>query len=95
MATFDDVKSWINTATMSEIESLMNMIKARRNLIGIQTGLSFKAGDRVFFDAKNLDAKNRGIVKGVFLKQNQKNAKVQADNGAIWTVSPHLLKADK
>lgn len=90
MATFDDVKSWINTATMSEIESLMNMIKARRNLIGIQTGLSFKAGDRVFFDAKN-----RGIVKGVFLKQNQKNAKVQADNGAIWTVSPHLLKADK
>lgn len=90
MATFDDVKSWINTATMSEIDTLMSMIKARRNLIGIQTGLSFKAGDRVFFDTKN-----RGIVKGVFLKQNQKNAKVQADGGAIWTVTPHLLQADK
>jgi hypothetical protein len=90
MATFDDVKSWVSNATMSDIEALMDIVKVRRNLIGLQVGFSFKAGDRVWFDAGN-----RGIIKGKFIKQNQKNAKVLSDNGMTWTVSPHLLHADK
>ncbi len=90
MATFDDVKSWVSSASMQDIENLMGIVKVRRNLIGLQVGFSFKAGDRVWFDAGN-----RGIIRGQFVKQNQKNAKVKADNGVTWTVSPHLLNAEK
>lgn len=90
MTNFDDVKSWVKTATASDIEDLISVIKARRTLLGIQAGLSFKTGDRVLFNTRN-----RGIIKGTFVKQNQKNAKVRADNGVTWTVSPNLIQADK
>lgn len=90
MATFDDVKTWINTATMQDLNNLMGLVKARRNLIGLAVGYSFSPGDKVKFDAGA-----RGIIHGEFVKQNQKNAKVKADSGAVWTVSPHLLELDE
>lgn len=85
--TYDDVRQWIlSNADKDQLDQLSSLIRSRRDNLGIAAALSFKAGDPVWFDAKT-----RGIVRGKFISLSRKNAKVQADGGGIWTVSPHLL----
>ena len=91
MATsFDDVKAWVQSASLEDLSSLSELTKLRRSVLSLNVGYSFRPGDRVSFDAKE-----RGIIQGVFIKQNHKNAKVKADNGVEWQVAPLLLKAIK
>jgi hypothetical protein len=86
---FKDVHLWVFTeATLEQLNSLSEAIQMRRKNLGIQKGLSFKPGDPVWFDAGS-----RGIIKGTFVKQMQKNAKVKSETGTNWTVAPALLKA--
>lgn len=88
--TFEDVKSYImSRATNQELESMIDCYKVRRKNLGVAIGLQFKYGDRVWFDAKN-----RGIIKGKFIKQMSKNAEVLSDTGMKWRVAPSYLCAD-
>lgn len=86
--TRDDVVKWLlECDDVEDLHSISDIIRIHRTSIGVQAGLSFKPGDAVYFDAKT-----RGIITGKFIKQNQKNAKVRADNGVVWTVPPIVLK---
>lgn len=88
MITLQDVRDWAAKATNDELNQLTSITNARRKIIGLEIGMSFKQGDKVWFDAKN-----RGIIHGTFIKLKQKNAEVRSDTGTTWTVSPALLHA--
>jgi hypothetical protein len=88
MITLKDVTDWAAKATNDELNQLAYISNARRKVIGLEIGMSFKHGDKVWFDAKN-----RGIIHGTFVKLKQKNAEIKSDSGVTWTVSPHLLHA--
>jgi len=86
--TFDDVKVYVLTqASAQELDTLIDYYKARRKNLGVAVGLSFKAGDLVWFDART-----KGIIKGKFVRQMNKNAEVISDSGVTWKVSPQLLR---
>lgn len=87
MSSFIDAIDFISGASIQNLDELLRRIKMRRNVIGIQNTIAFKCGDAVFFDART-----KGIIYGKFLTLLRKNAKVQSDDGIIWTVSPHLLR---
>ena len=88
--TFNDVQAWLLTeATMIDLDALRGVIEMRRTSLAVQKGRSFKAGDPVWFDAKT-----RGVIRGTFVKQKQKNAEVIASNGVRWTVNPMFLNSD-
>jgi hypothetical protein len=83
-----DVVSWIVANTdLNDLDSIVDLVRARKGALGLMLGMSFKPGDKVYFDARN-----RGIIKGTFLKLNQKNAKIQSDTGGVWTVDPTFLR---
>jgi hypothetical protein len=88
--TRDDVVKWLlESDDIQDLDSIDDIIRTHRASLGVRMGMVFKPGDRVIFDAKT-----RGIITGTFMKLNQKNAKVKADSGAVWTVAPmHLRKA--
>lgn len=88
MITFQDVRDWATKATNDELNQLINITNARRKVIGLEIGMSFKVGQAVWFDAKN-----RGIIHGTFVKLKQKNAEVRSATGQTWTVAPQLLHA--
>lgn len=88
MVTFQEVREWATKATNDELNQLTAITNARRKILGLEIGMSFKAGDPVWFDAKN-----RGIIHGEFVRLKQKNAEVKTAAGMIWTVSPQLLHA--
>ena len=86
--TRDDVVTWLlESDDIMDLNSIADIIRTHRASLGVQAGLAFKTGDKVSFDAKT-----RGVITGVFMRQLQKNAKVKADSGAIWTVSPTCLR---
>lgn len=88
MITFQDVREWATKATNDELNQLATITNARRKILGLEIGMSFKEGDDVWFDAKN-----RGIIYGKFVRLKQKNAEVKSNTGVTWTVSPALLHA--
>lgn len=86
--TYNDVQLWLlSEANLEQLSALSDLIQMRRKNLGIQSALSFKAGDLVWFDAKR-----KGIIKGTFIRLMQKNAEVKADSGVTWRVSPQLLQ---
>ena len=87
--TFDDVVAWVRTAKREDLDRLSQYTKLRRDAIGIEQGLTFMPGSRVWFDAKR-----RGIVYGKFVDLKRKNATVLSDDGMRWTVAPQLLHHD-
>lgn len=89
--TFEDVKSFIlSRASSQELKDVYECYKHRHKLLGVATGLSFKYGDRVWFDAKT-----RGIIKGKFIKMMSKNAQVLSDTGMTWKVTPSILQREE
>lgn len=88
MISLQEVREWAAKATNDELNQLTAITNARRKIIGLEIGMSFKQGDEVWFDAKN-----RGIIYGKFVRLKQKNAEVKTDAGMVWTVSPQLLHA--
>ncbi len=86
MTSFNDVREWALTASLDEMEKLQKLMRLRRDQIGVSAGMSFKQGDPVCFDSKF------DVIHGTFIKLNRKNARVLANTGATWTVSPHLLR---
>lgn len=89
--SFEDVKSYIlSKATASELRDVVDCYKLRHKQLGVVTGMSFKYGDRVWFDAKS-----RGVIRGKFIKLMTKNAQVLSDQGQTWTVSPTSLRREE
>lgn len=88
MITIQDVRDWAAKANNEELNQLVGVLNARRKIIGLEIGMTFKTGDKVWFDAKN-----RGIIYGTFVKLKQKNAEVRSDSGVTWTVGPAALHA--
>jgi hypothetical protein len=85
--SFEEVKKWLITeADMDQLKEVTNLAVMRKNALGVAQVLSFAPGEPVWFDARN-----KGIIKGKFMILNRKNAKVQAESGMVWTVSPALL----
>ena len=81
--TSEEIQTWImSKATDSDLKLL-------QDIIGVKLRISFKVGDKVWFDAKT-----RGIIKGTISKMNHKTAKVRTDVGLQWTVTPALLHKD-
>lgn len=89
--TFEDVKSFIlSRASTQELKDVYECYKHRHRQLGVATGLSFKYGDRIWFDAKT-----RGIIKGKFIRLMSKNAEVLSDQGVTWRVSPQALRREE
>lgn len=83
-----EVQDWISkNNAITELNAVMESIRVRRNILGLQAGLALQPGERVHFLSKS-----RGWINGTFQKQNTKNAKVfESATGLTWTVAPQLL----
>jgi len=89
-----DRVSQINTLILSitsieEMSQVITAIKFRQRQLQAQKARQFRVTDAVKFT----DRQGRELV-GIITKVNTKSVKVQVKStGALWTVSPSLLKA--
>lgn len=90
MATLQEVKSYLLTATKEEVEQVQSVARLRMDQIGMINAVSFINGDRVKFDG----GRGRGIIHGTFQGIARKNALVKDDRGMNWRVSPQFLQAE-
>jgi hypothetical protein len=86
MSNLNEVLEWVRTADKTNLDLVSEMIKIRRASLA----RTFRPGDPVKFDG----GRNRGIIRGKFVKLMQKNAEVLANTGGRWRVNPALLEAD-
>lgn len=86
--TTKEFRSVIMTASHSELDEIVSMIKLRRSHLQEITGQKFAVGDQVRFDART-----RGMVIGKITKINRKTVKVMSNKGVLWTVTPSFLEA--
>jgi hypothetical protein len=90
MASLQEVKSFLLTATKEEVEQVQSVARLRMDQIGMINAVSFENGDRVKFDG----GRGRGIIRGTFQGIARKNALVKDDRGMNWRVSPQFLQAE-
>ena len=76
-----DVGNAILKMSLEEVDSLVVVIKHRRNEIHSRARLNFKVGDEVFFTGRK-DKPMFGIVKKVAVKYIH----VNTDEGTTWRV---------
>ena len=76
-----DVGNAILKMSLEEVDSLVDVIKHRRNEIHSRARLNFKVGDEVFFTGRK-DKPMFGIVKKVAVKYIH----VNTDEGTTWRV---------
>ena len=83
-----EIQARIENCTNEEINTVINMIKNRRNQLSLVAGSKFSVGQLVIFSGRG------NTVKGRLTKINQKTAIVSESNSPKqWKVSISLLKA--
>ena len=86
MSNLKEVLEFIKNSDQSEINKIKEAVSIRRSELSYSTKLSFKVGDMVGIDHKKISPNETFKVT----KINNKNIKVQGDNGS-YTVAPSLL----
>ena len=86
MLNLKEVLEFIKNSDQSEINKIKEAVSIRRSELSYSTKLSFKVGDMVGIDHKKISPNETFKVT----KINNKNIKVQGDNGS-YTVAPSLL----
>ena len=76
----------LNSLSREEIKAVHEILRHRASGLEASVAVSFKAGDKVRFDART-----KGIITGKVIKVNGKTIKVLSDKGGTWRVSPSLL----
>lgn len=78
----------LTIASTEEMSQVIEAIKFRQRELQARKARQFRVSDSVKFT----DRQGRELV-GTVTKVNTKSVKVQVKTGALWTVSPSLLKA--
>jgi hypothetical protein len=88
MATLKDARDFIRNATSGELDTIVEMLKSRRNELNLDALHEFKVGDKVQFDSGR-----RGMVYGTIVERKGAKFVVKPSSGfQNWRVAPALLR---
>ena len=86
MSNLNEVLEFIKNSDLQEFNKIKNAVSIRKSELAYDAKLSFRVGDMVGIDHKKINPNDTFRV----IKINNKNIKVQGDNGS-YTVAPSLL----
>ena len=86
MSNLNEVLEFIKNSDLQEFNKIKNAVSIRKSELAWDAKLSFRIGDMVGIDHKKISPNETFKVT----KINNKNIKVQGDNGS-YTVAPSLL----
>ena len=89
MHNVESIVSAIHSLDATDLKTVTEAVKLRREWLNRQRMRALVVGDRVRFDAGK-----RGIVRGVLTKVNRKTVGVRADSGMQWRVGVGLVEHD-
>mgnify|MGYP000636753108 FL=1 len=76
-----------STMTREDLDAVYAAAKAVGDRIASVAGMSFRVGDKVYFDGRN-----RGIINGEITKINKKSIKITSTTGMAWKVHPEFVR---
>ncbi len=87
--TLNDIRSFIRTADVDQVDELYDMLHGRCSVLDGEAAFKFRVGDNVKFDAGR-----RGIITGT-ITEFKRNGRVgvRTQYGTQWRVSGRLLRA--
>ena len=84
---FDEIAEYINTMDGQELNRVVNLVKARREMIAQIHKAQFIVGMNVEFEDKK-----DNTVYGSVIAINRKNMKIRSTTGVTWTVYPCFVR---